>query len=182
MQKKAAAVLAGSGSGGSRNVVSEASRAGGVVRCVLGDLCKEPVDAVVNAANIYLRNGAGVAKFIKLAGGAPAAPAPKKKTAASSQGGRAGSGRAGRGSSSGSSGSGSGRQQEFIIQQECDSWILQNGPLVAGQTVAVTSAGAMPSRLVVHTVGPCWRGVNVDAGETEVIGTVSKVHPRDGGL
>jgi O-acetyl-ADP-ribose deacetylase (regulator of RNase III) len=44
----------------------------------------------------------------------------------------------------------------FEIQQESDAWVHEHGPVGRG-TAAVTTAGAMPARWVVHTVGPRFR-------------------------
>jgi O-acetyl-ADP-ribose deacetylase (regulator of RNase III) len=157
----------GRGASGGRRIVAEVGGSSiGIVRCVLGDLCKEPADAIVNAANVFLANGAGVAKFIKLAGGFAPSSAGQE-----GRGGWSGRGRGG----------GRNEGQGFLIQLECDAFIRQNGPLVAGETVAVTSGGAMPAKFVIHTVGPCWRGVNVDNGETEVIGTITALRGGGGG-
>ena len=41
------------------------------------------------------------------------------------------------------------------IQQESDVWVAQHGPLATGEA-AVTSAGAMPARWVVHVAGPIY--------------------------
>lgn len=43
-----------------------------------------------------------------------------------------------------------------IIQQESDEWIRRNGRVPAG-AAAVTSAGAMPARHVIHVAGPIYR-------------------------
>jgi len=42
-----------------------------------------------------------------------------------------------------------------IIQQESDKWVRQHGPVPTGQ-VAVTSAGNLPAKFVIHAVGPVW--------------------------
>ncbi len=39
------------------------------------------------------------------------------------------------------------------IQRESDEWVGQNGPLVPGQA-AITTAGNLPCRFVIHVVGP----------------------------
>ncbi len=44
-----------------------------------------------------------------------------------------------------------------VIQDESDAWIDEHGPLSPG-VAAVTSAGAMPARWVVHVAGPRYRG------------------------
>jgi O-acetyl-ADP-ribose deacetylase (regulator of RNase III) len=43
-----------------------------------------------------------------------------------------------------------------VIQEESDSWVAEHGPVGIGEA-AVTSAGAMPSRHVIHVVGPVYR-------------------------
>jgi putative ATPase len=80
------------------------------VRVVVGDLTAQVVDAIVNAANEYLKHGGGVAAAIVRAGG-------------------------------------------HSIQDESDRWVADNGPLGAG-SAAVTSAGKLAARRVIHTVGP----------------------------
>lgn len=39
------------------------------------------------------------------------------------------------------------------IQEESDAWVAEHGPLTPG-TAAVTSAGSLPARWVVHVAGP----------------------------
>ena len=77
---------------------------------VQGDLTKQPVDALVNAANSHLQHGGGVAAAISKAGG------PE-------------------------------------VQASSDAWVSEHGPVQTG-SAAVTTAGALPARWVVHTVGP----------------------------
>ncbi len=43
-----------------------------------------------------------------------------------------------------------------VIQHESDAWVREHGPVVPG-TAAVTTAGDMPARWVVHVVGPRFR-------------------------
>jgi putative ATPase len=50
-------------------VAREEQAGGGVFEVVLGDLLKEPVDAIVNAANGHLAHGGGVAAVIARAAG-----------------------------------------------------------------------------------------------------------------
>ncbi len=80
---------------------------------VHGDLTREAVDVIVNAANRYLAHGGGVAGAIVRRGG-------------------------------------------YVIQQESDAWVREHGPLATGEA-AITGAGSLPARYVVHTVGPIWR-------------------------
>jgi O-acetyl-ADP-ribose deacetylase (regulator of RNase III) len=77
-----------------------------------GDLCRERVDAIVNAANERMMHGAGVARAIADAAG----------------GG--------------------------IVDRESAEWIRSNGLLVTGRMAAITSAGALPCKCVVHVTGP----------------------------
>ncbi|MCS6815915.1 MAG: macro domain-containing protein [Blastocatellia bacterium] len=44
-----------------------------------------------------------------------------------------------------------------VIQRESDAWVRQHGPVPTG-SAAITSAGALPCRAVIHAVGPIWRG------------------------
>lgn len=75
---------------------------------VQGDITKEQVDAIVNAANEWLQHGGGVAGAIVRAGGE-------------------------------------------IIQEESN----RIGHVPTG-SAAVTSAGRLPARYVIHAVGPIW--------------------------
>ena len=43
-----------------------------------------------------------------------------------------------------------------VVQEESTAWVRDHGPVVAG-TAAVTTAGAMPARHVIHVVGPRYR-------------------------
>lgn len=42
------------------------------------------------------------------------------------------------------------------VQQESDAWVAEHGLLGAGDT-AVTTAGSMPARMIIHVVGPRYR-------------------------
>lgn len=42
------------------------------------------------------------------------------------------------------------------VQRESDAWVAEHGPLKPG-AAAVTTAGAMAARWLVHVVGPRWR-------------------------
>lgn len=75
---------------------------------VQGDITREQVDAIVNAANEWLQHGGGVAGAIVRAGGE-------------------------------------------IIQQESN----RIGHVPTG-SAAVTGAGRLPARYVIHAVGPIW--------------------------
>lgn len=82
------------------------------IEVLKGDITEIPVDAIVNAANKYLKHGGGVAAAIVKKGGE-------------------------------------------VIQRESDKIISNRGPLEVGET-AVTSAGRLLARYVIHTVGPIW--------------------------
>ncbi len=84
-----------------------------LIRVLQADITDQQVDAVVNAANEYLRHNGGLAAALVHAGGS-------------------------------------------LIQEESDRWIADHGPLSPG-TAAVTGAGAMPARYVVHVAGPRYR-------------------------
>jgi O-acetyl-ADP-ribose deacetylase (regulator of RNase III) len=88
----------------------------GEIRVEMGDICRLPYDAIVNAANSELLPGGGVCGAIHRAGG----PA---------------------------------------IAEECRRIRADRGPLSPAETV-VTTAGHLPARYVIHTLGPIWRGGN----------------------
>lgn len=85
-----------------------------IVRVVKGDITKESVDAIVNAANSSLMGGGGVDGAIHRAGGR-------------------------------------------TIHTECKAIVAKIGKLPTGEAV-ITSAGNMPSKHIIHTVGPVYRG------------------------
>ena len=58
------------------------------------------------------------------------------------------------------------RQGGRVVQAESDRWINEHGPVPTGQ-VAVTAAGNLPARVVIHAVGPIWQGGK--AGEDELL-------------
>ncbi len=80
----------------------------------IGDITKEEVDVIVNAANSSLMGGGGVDGAIHKAGGSK-------------------------------------------ILQECKQIVSQIGSLSTSKAV-ITTAGDMPSKYVIHTVGPIWQG------------------------
>ena len=90
----------------------ETTIAGARVVAVQGDLTRQEVDAIVNAANVHLKHGGGVAGAIARAGGRS-------------------------------------------IQEESDAWVAEHGPLDEGEA-AVTTAGDLPARRVIHVAGPVY--------------------------
>jgi len=93
------------------------------VELVRGDITRENVEAIVNAANSTLLGGGGVDGAIHRAGG------PE-------------------------------------ILEDCRRVSAEQGPLPPGEAV-LTTAGRLPCRHVIHTVGPVWRGGG--AGEAEIL-------------
>ena len=49
------------------------------------------------------------------------------------------------------------RRGGYEIQEESDRWVAEHGAVPTGQ-VAVTSAGSLPCKWVIHAVGPVWHG------------------------
>ena len=49
-----------------------------------------------------------------------------------------------------------------VIQQESTAWVREHGPVLTG-SAAITSAGRLPCRYVIHAVGPVWGSGNEDA-------------------
>lgn len=47
----------------------------------------------------------------------------------------------------------------YVIQEESSRWISEHGQVPTGQ-VAVTQAGKLPCKFVIHAVGPVWQGGN----------------------
>ncbi|MCS6963016.1 macro domain-containing protein [Thermoflexus sp.] len=98
-----------------RQVVAEVTLPSGHrVQLVHGDLTEEEADALVNAANAYLKHGGGVAGALARKGG------PQ-------------------------------------IQMESDEWVRRHGPVPVGG-VAITGAGHLNARAILHAVGPVWAG------------------------
>ena len=87
---------------------------------IQGDITKQKVDAIVNAANSSLMGGGGVDGAIHRAGG----PA---------------------------------------ILEDCRKIIAKQGSCKTGEAV-ITTAGNLPAKFVIHTVGPVWNnGKNNEA-------------------
>jgi O-acetyl-ADP-ribose deacetylase (regulator of RNase III) len=87
---------------------------------IKGDITKQKVDAIVNAANSSLMGGGGVDGAIHRAGG----PA---------------------------------------ILEDCRKIIARQGSCKTGEAV-ITTAGNLPAKFVIHTVGPVWsNGKNNEA-------------------
>jgi O-acetyl-ADP-ribose deacetylase (regulator of RNase III) len=84
------------------------------IRLVKGDITRQNVDAIVNAANSSLMGGGGVDGAIHRAGG----PA---------------------------------------ILEECKQIVARQGGCPPGEAV-ITTAGNLPAKFVIHTVGPVWQG------------------------
>ena len=82
-----------------------------VLRLVKGDITERNVDAIINAANSYLKHGGGVAAAIVREGGT-------------------------------------------IIQEESDNIVTGRGGLVPVGSALTTTAGKLPCKAVIHTVGP----------------------------
>ncbi len=58
-----------------------------------------------------------------------------------------------------------------IIQRESDQWIQEHGSVPVGGA-AITSAGSMPAKYVIHAVGPIWKGGS--EGEPELLSSAVK--------
>ncbi len=89
-------------------------RDGVLLRVCQGDITLEEVDAIVNAANEYLKHGGGVAYAIVRRGGK-------------------------------------------VIQEESDRIVRRLGKVPTG-FAAITTGGDLKAKMVIHTVGPVWKG------------------------
>ena len=92
---------------------------------IKGDITEVEADAIVNAANRYLKHGGGVAGAIVRKGG-------------------------------------------YEIQRESDEYVRRHGPLPVGG-VAVTSAGKLKAKYVIHAVGPVYGDPRGDEKLAEAI-------------
>jgi len=92
------------------------------ISIVKGSLLDAHVDAIVNPANLFLRNGAGLARIID---------------------------KAARGDQNGRNYTLTPSQREYERQ-------LSKVPTISTGNVAVTSAGVLPFRGIIHAVGPVW--------------------------
>jgi putative ATPase len=63
------------------------------------------------------------------------------------------------------------RKGGAVIQRESDEWVRRHGPVPTG-SAAITQAGALPCRAVIHAVGPIWRGGN--EGEDEQLRSAAR--------
>lgn len=95
------------------------------VELLEGDITEVEADAIVNAANRYLKHGGGVAGAIVRKGG-------------------------------------------YEIQRESDEYVRRHGPLPVGG-VAVTSAGKLKAKYVIHAVGPVYGDPHGDEKLAEAI-------------
>lgn len=109
----------------SQKIAEQPVAGGRLLRLIHGDLTKEHVAAIVNAANQHLAHGGGLAAAIIRAGGND-------------------------------------------IQSESDVWVRDHG-LVTHSQPAITGAGRLPCRFVIHAVGPVWGSGNEDAKLTSAI-------------
>ncbi|PKN92407.1 MAG: macrodomain protein [Chloroflexi bacterium HGW-Chloroflexi-6] len=65
------------------------------------------------------------------------------------------------------------------IQRESDAWVKENGPVTCSEP-AVTGAGNLPCRYVLHAVGPVWGEGNEDAKLADAVRGALSVAARLG--
>ena len=51
------------------------------------------------------------------------------------------------------------RKSGGVVQEESDAWVRRHGPVATG-SAAITQAGRLPARYVIHAVGPVWGSGN----------------------
>jgi O-acetyl-ADP-ribose deacetylase (regulator of RNase III) len=65
------------------------------------------------------------------------------------------------------------------IQAECRDWVREHGPITHAQP-AITGAGDLPCRYVIHAVGPVWGEGDEDAKlQASVMGALALAEERD---
>lgn len=70
------------------------------------------------------------------------------------------------------------RQGGRVIQSESDAWVRTHGP-VSHDRPAITSAGRLPCRYVIHAVGPVWGSGSDDRKlRAAVTGALQLAHER----
>ena len=57
------------------------------------------------------------------------------------------------------------QQGGYVIQEESDRWLRENGEVPEGQVV-LTRAGRLPCKYIIHAVGPVWHGGRKGEDET----------------
>lgn len=66
------------------------------------------------------------------------------------------------------------------VQDDSDRWVAEHGPVAPG-TAAVTTAGDLPARMLVHVVGPRYRSGQDNAGLLRQAVTAALDAARDAG-
>ncbi len=62
----------------------------------------------------------------------------------------------------------------YVIQEESDKIVREHGPLETGEAV-ITTAGSLPSKFVIHTVGPIYGEGDEDAKLRKAVLSVLKL-------
>ncbi|NFF62393.1 macro domain-containing protein [Clostridium sporogenes] len=117
------------------------------IKIIKGDITKENVDAIVNAANSSLLGGGGVDGAIHRAGGNKILQECKIIVS------KIGSLNTGEVVIT----SGGNLNAKYVIHQECKIIVSKIGSLNTGEVV-ITSGGNLNAKYVIHTVGPIWHG------------------------